>query len=68
MAICPKCKKEIGYLVNWQSGENRYDYNGEDYEHQDFIPNDATNDYECPECNEVLFKGEDSARKFLKGK
>ncbi|MFA5406888.1 MAG: hypothetical protein WC307_06045 [Candidatus Nanoarchaeia archaeon] len=69
MSKCPKCKQEINYLNNYQSGENHYrlDADGE-YELIDFINDDKTNDFECPLCNEVIFTSEDKAYKFLRGK
>lgn len=68
MVRCPKCGKKIEYLRNFQSGENAYDYNGEEYDTPDFYPSGDVNDYECPLCSEVLFTDEDKAREFLLGK
>ena len=65
MAKCPKCNAEISHLVNWQGGENRYTFDGKDYEFDEFVFGDSVNDYECPECSEVLFTSEDEAREFL---
>ena len=68
---CPKCKKEIDYLNNYQSGENHHSLliiDGEHtYEEQEFQPNGQTNDFECSECKEILFTDEDKAIEFLEG-
>jgi len=66
MAICPKCKAEIDYLNNYQTGESHSHFDGEDYETEDFQADGQTNDYECPECSETLFTNEEEATKFLK--
>jgi len=74
MPKCPKCGKEIDYLVDyspaWQKYEMRIDKNGDaHYEFvDDSLPIDTIDDeYECPECSEVLFTDEEEAVKFLKG-
>ena len=71
MVICPKCKKEIDSLNNFQSGEAHYHLwingNSPHYEEKEFQPDNKVNDYECPECSEVLFTDEDKAIAFLKG-
>ena len=72
MPICPKCHKEINGLVNFVSGEKKFDLilleNGDThYEEVDFYEDNKTNDYECPLCSEVLFTDEDKATEFLKG-
>ena len=67
MVVCPKCKKVIDTLINWVSGENKYYYHDENYEFDEFVANGKANDYECPECSEILFKDEKKAKKFLKG-
>jgi len=66
-AICPYCKAKIDYLKNYASGEHYYIFDGENYDSHEFEPNNLTNDYECPECHEVLFTDEDGAREFLLG-
>lgn len=65
---CPKCGKEIEYLVNWVAGEKSYEFDGETYDSDDFMDNCTVNDYECPECSETLFTDEEKAKKFLKKK
>ena len=69
MVKCPKCKKEIDYLKHYESGEYYYKYFGNDeYEGIEFLGNSKVIDYECPECQEVIFTDEDKAKKFLKRK
>jgi len=69
MAICPKCKEEIEHLNNYVSGEAKYIFDGESYNQDgDFQNNEKVNDYECPECQEVLFTDEEKAKEFLKNK
>lgn len=69
---CPKCNKEIDFLKNYQSGEMYYMVEMEtnslgNYDEQEFLPDNKVNDYECPECSEVLFTDEKKALKFLSG-
>ena len=72
MVICPKCNKEIDYLNSYQSGEEHsklYIEDGEadyDFDGKGFQPDSKVNEYECPECLEVLFTSEEEAVKFLK--
>jgi hypothetical protein len=68
--LCPTCKKEIDYLVNVQSGYMRYDMDKKgnyDYKNEEFSPDDSTNDWECPECEDILATNEEDALKFLNG-
>lgn len=73
--ICPKCHKEIESLNNYVSGENHStfslsEFDGKtirDYDFGEFQTDGKTNDFECPECQEVLFTDEDKATKFLEG-
>jgi len=74
MPKCPKCGKEIDYLRDfspvWQEYKMIIDENGDaHYEFvDDSLPIDTIDDeYECPECGEVLFTDEEEAVKFLKG-
>jgi hypothetical protein len=65
---CPKCYKEIDWLKSYESGEMyRMLFDDGHYEEQEFQADNGTNDYECPECCEVIFRDDDSAQKFLKG-
>ena len=62
---CPKCGKEITYLKHYQTCEVGWDFDGEDYNNQDFI--DGTDpEYTCPECDQTLFTNEEDAIEFLK--
>lgn len=66
MSICPKCKEEIESLKNYVSGEELYIFDGNNYEQDgDFQPDNKVNDFECPECNDVLFTDEEKATNFL---
>jgi len=67
MSICPKCNHEINYLVNFSSGENRWEFDGDDYAESEFFSDGQVNDFECPECKETLFTEEEKAKEFLKG-
>lgn len=74
MPKCPKCGKEIDYLKDyfpvWQEYNMRINENGEEYYEfvDDSIPMDEMNDeFECPECCEILFRNHDDAVKFLRG-
>jgi len=71
MPKCPKCGNEIDELINYSKGWEKHrfwiDSQGyPQYEMDEFIP-DEGNEWECPECNEVLFTDEEEATKFLKG-
>ncbi len=72
MAVCPKCKQKVESLNNYSSGERKTRvsiFDGEEeYEEEEFQANGKVNDYECPECSEVLFKDEEEAIAFLKNK
>jgi len=73
MPKCPKCGKEIDFLKDyfpvWQEYNMRINENGEEcYEFvDDSIPMDTDEEYECPECCEILFRNRDDAVKFLRG-
>ena len=68
--ICPNCKEEINGLVSFESGENKknvyIDNNKLEWNEEYFYDDGKVNDYECPECNEVLFTNEEEAISFLK--
>lgn len=74
MAKCPKCSEEITYLKNWSRSWQEFrcylDIQG-DWQCEpacNIEPDDMTpDDYECPECNKVLFRDHDEAEQFLKG-
>jgi transcription initiation factor IIE alpha subunit len=66
MSTCPKCGVEIHQLNNFQSMESKYSLDEKgDYEFRESFDAGNTNDYECPECSEVLFTDEDKALEFL---
>ena len=73
MPRCPKCGKEIDHLRDfsaiWQEYNLTVDKDG--VMHYEFIdaslPVDIDDEYQCPECSEVLFNDEEEAVKFLKG-
>lgn len=72
MPKCPKYGKEIDYLKDYSKCEEVYDFRVSEtghpqYDMVDTIPGSDYDDYECPECGEVLFTGEGDALKFLKG-
>jgi len=67
MPKCPKCNAEIETLTNFVSGEKKFTFDDSgNYEEVDFNECGKVNDYECPECQEVLFKDEEEALAFLK--
>ena len=69
MSKCPKCGEEIDYLNNWESGEMEYRLRPDGaYEGMEFCSDNKSNDFECPECSEVLFTDEKKAIAFLKEK
>ena len=74
MAKCPKCSKEITHLRDWSRSWQEFrfslDIQGDgQYEPAcNTVPDDVgPDDYECPECNKVLFTDHDEAEQFLKG-
>lgn len=73
MPICPKCKEEIEQLRHFQKGEHSYDFwldaNKQPfYQSDEFYSNtNPENEWECPECSELLFSSEEEATKFLRG-
>jgi len=71
MPKCPKCGKEIDYLFDYSKVEQLFIFsleNGEPrYEAKDSFSLSLPDEWECPECGEVLFRSEEDAIKFLKG-
>ena len=68
MPKCPKCGKEIDYLVNVESGDMDYRFNPDgDYYPGEFLSDGGRNEYECPLCQATLFTDETTALEFLKG-
>ena len=69
MAVCPKCKQKIESLNNYESGEMKSYLNEDGGWEEDYFQGDGkTNDFECPNCQEVLFKDEEEAIEFLEDK
>lgn len=67
---CPYCKEEIDYLNNYEEGENHYHFTVDDegnveYETKEFISKSGYNEYECPECQEIIAYNEEDAMWFL---
>jgi hypothetical protein len=59
MATCPKCKKEIDCLILFSRAEYKYHCTTDDhYSFVDSYTVDGFDQYECPECNSVLFDEE----------
>jgi len=68
---CPKCGTKIDRLDYYGNVTIVYfaslDAQGRmDYDEKDRVEGDGQNDFECPECEAVLFNDEDSAIQFLK--
>lgn len=69
---CPKCGKEINHLHNVQNAVDEWEFRVVDgrarYDEVHTYPaSDDRNDFECPECWELLFKSEEEAIRFLSG-
>ena len=61
---CPKCDKAISHLTYSMDVKEWGDFDGE-YNYNDMGDGGDTRFY-CPECNNLLFKEEGKAMKFLK--
>ena len=64
--ICPKCNKEITSLRNIVTGSMEY-YLSLNAQGDIQYETGETDEYRCPECDEVLFTSETEAIAFLKG-
>ena len=69
---CPKCGVEIDHLRLFSRVEQRarFELDGAGDVHvlyEGDVPDYDDDDFECPECNEVLFHDWDEAEQFLKG-
>lgn len=71
---CPKCKKEIDYLISHQLGSYGRDVKLEDGVLR-FIENGnesfgwhGEDKFQCPECKNIIFKDEKKALNFLRRK
>ncbi|MEM3399042.1 MAG: hypothetical protein QW724_03790 [Nitrososphaerota archaeon] len=70
MHVCPRCGKDLGYLLNYCKVYEAYIYDGEEYVRDSSKDiTDTINDVEyiCPECLETLFHDEGEADRFLEG-
>ncbi len=72
MPNCPKCNAEIVYLNLFSRIEQRarfeLDPSGDPQVLvEGDVPDYDDDDFECPECNVVLFHDRDDAEKFLRG-
>ena len=67
---CPNCKVILDHLTMWEKGEKKTMMmligNELVWEEVEFYPSGG-DDYECPECNEVLCHEQDEAEKILRG-
>jgi len=72
MPTCPKCGKEIDHLNQFAPAEMRFKFTvGKDGESHS-VPLgpstfEAEEDFECPECQELLTNDEEDAARILKG-
>jgi transcription initiation factor IIE alpha subunit len=71
MPKCPKCNEEIDYLNLFsrieQRGRFELDPSGDpQFLVEGTVPDYDDDDFECPNCNEVLFHDSDEAEEFLK--
>lgn len=72
MVTCPKCGKEIDHLNQFAPAEMRFKFtmgkNGEAHS-APLGPStfEAEQDFECPECQELLTNDEKTALAILKG-
>ena len=64
---CPKCSARIEYLARYTKCEKKHAfYSVDHYEYLDEFELDSEPlDFECPECQEVLFHEEEQAHKFM---
>ncbi len=69
---CPICNREIDRLELTAGGVMFYhlslDVDGDvQWEERNFVSEDQMREFECPECEAVLFHKESEAIAFLKG-
>lgn len=73
MATCPECEKKVDHLRTFSRVEQAYVFKlGSDGMGSYFSTGasyslDIPDDYECPECANVLFTDEEMAQSFLLG-
>ncbi|MCK5018218.1 MAG: hypothetical protein KAS32_14270 [Candidatus Peribacteraceae bacterium] len=70
---CPKCKTEIEYLHNFETGYQRWNFtpNTEElnqYTDPTFTSDGDITEYECPACGETLATSEMDAMELFKKK
>ncbi|MCF8884220.1 MAG: hypothetical protein L4877_00295 [Aigarchaeota archaeon] len=69
MPTCPRCGKNMRYLLNYNKVYEAYLYDGEEYirdRFRDMMDDIGDVEYICPECLSVLFYDEEEADRFLK--
>jgi len=67
MTKCPKCKSNIKYLHAYTEKKFNFRISKDGKtEIQELWEGDYLTSFECPECQEELFKYESDAIKFLK--
>ncbi|MEM0451693.1 MAG: hypothetical protein QW655_07155 [Nitrososphaerota archaeon] len=69
MPTCPRCGKNMRYLLNYNKVYEAYLYDGEEYirdRSRDMMDDIGDVEYICPECLSVLFYDEEEADRFLK--
>ena len=59
---CPKCRTEIGCLINRCKVIEYYEFDGEDYDKVDVDLVEQDSAYCCPSCETVLALGEQEAK------
>ena len=64
---CPRCGKEVYYLVVYSKSWDFYLFDGEEYDHRESIPI-RKDEFHCPQCAEVLFTDEGDAKEFFSKK
>ncbi|MEM3742502.1 MAG: hypothetical protein QXU28_05440 [Nitrososphaerota archaeon] len=69
MPACPRCGKNIRYLLNYCKVYEAYIYDGKTYlrdNSRDIMDGIDDVEYICPECLSILFYDEEEADRFLK--
>lgn len=69
MTKCPSCKENINFFEYTENcfRSGTYDLESEWTCYNTTSLEDGKDEYNCPECQEVLFNNEDDAKKFLQG-
>ncbi len=72
MPVCPKCKKQVRFLERFSNEERKEKFQIGSDGHAEaiwidtYMQDDGIEDFECPFCDEVLFKDWDKAEAWLK--